>query len=76
VERIAALKDQQELALVGRLVDEIAAHFPAFAPAILAVHARVWETGELWPCGLEVDKSTWAGFESCADATRPPMLRS
>jgi hypothetical protein len=75
-ERVETLRNEQELALIGRLIDAVAAHFPGLAPAILAVHAHAWETGDLWSCGLEVDKATWPGFDNCADATRPPKLRS
>jgi hypothetical protein len=74
VERIEHLMNDLELRMIGRLVDGIAAHFPAFAPAILAVHAHVRETGDLWPCELEVGKQTWPGFTDCADAARPPKL--
>jgi hypothetical protein len=75
VERIGHLMNDLELRTIGRLVDGIAAHLPGPAPAILAVHAHVWETGDRWPCGLEVEKSTRPGFENCADASRPPQLR-
>jgi hypothetical protein len=70
-------EDQIENDAAARYVGAVAAHFPGFAPAIVAMYGHVIETGSLVECGLQVDEvRTWPGFDNCADATRPPRVQS
>jgi hypothetical protein len=75
VEQLSHAHHRHHALATGELMDQVAAHFPGIAPALLAVYRHAWESGRYEECGLQVDKRTWPGWDNCAAATRAPSFR-